>query len=237
MTSDGKPAFIVERRAASPEDIAIARGLARVEPLTSWLARVLLYLVIASALCYLGYAALDTPEGPPTFQDERFRTMLGTVAAVWAVLLGVCLSWRLREYRQKAQQRRAIEADLADEPLHIARVRPLDVVQLDYHRRLPTLVFRIGESQAVAVYLVNVAVADAPLPNTLFEYVRLGRTGHTLRLVPLGAKLTEVKHIDGAAAHFDALGHAECEPFDLNWGLLTRGATVGPLALNVARKS
>jgi len=98
-------------------------------------------------------------------------------------------------------------------------------------------VFRIGESQAVAVYLVNVAVTEAPLPNTLFEYVRLGRTGHTLRLVPRGAKLTEVKHIDGAAAHFDALGHAECEPFDLNWGLLTRGATVGPPALNVAKKN
>jgi hypothetical protein len=234
-SSETEAAAVFERRAATVEEMELARGLAQVEPFASWAARVVVYLLIASGLCYLAYALMDQPEGPPTLQDQRFHGMLLTLGIGCAVVLSVCVVWRAREYVQKGRLLHDIEADLSREPLNVARIRPLDVVQLDYHRRLPTLVFRIDEAQAVAVYLVNVVAPDAALPNTEFEYVRFGATGHTLRIIPLGRKIAEVKHVDGAGTGFDDRGYGECEPFDVDWKLLTRGATVAPVAENITK--
>ena len=214
-------------RPITGEERKLAAGLVYREPILGWLARTALYTLLALGVVYLAYMLKEpAPEPGPIWQAGGARPFVAPAVLVLIAVPGFCLLWRVREHRARSGLRRQIAEDAASGQVEAARIRPLDVAQLDFPgRRPPSFVFRIDPDRAVVVHLVNVSAPRERLPCEEFEYVRLRRTKHTLRVVAGGRRIKETKHLEGPNARLDA-PDLECEPFRLDWDAFTKGAVV-----------
>ncbi len=158
------------------------------------------------------------------FSEQAGAYVLWASGAITFIVVPVASAWlAVREHRHDKKHRRQIEEELELGFVEVVQVKPLDVVQLDSpSQREPSMVFRIDDTRALALHLVDV---EEKMPNTDFEYIRLPRSKHHLRTIVHGDELHEVKHVEGEKVQVQ-LDQQECEPFLVDWDALTEGAVV-----------
>jgi len=217
-------------RPITPEEREIVHRLVSPEPVGPRLAYAVLYMVLAATFFYAVYVAGARRHPGSVWDDPAFRTFAVLTIVAWALIAALSAVSFARRRRALARQQREVEADIAEGLVEAARIRPLDLVQLDGPRRRdPSFVFLIDEGTAVLLHLVDVHDEKAELPSTEFEYVRLRNTKHTIRIAACGERINEVKHADGSTLGLDALSQAECEPFPVDWAVLVEDAVTAPV--------
>lgn len=134
-------------------------------------------------------------------------------------------------------EREYFQQDLASGLVQSIRVRPLDVIQIDFPpQREPSMLFRIAENQAIFIHLVDPHDPDSPraetgydragvLPNTDFEYLVLGLSRTEIGILSRGEPILQVKHLRDEDVPFD-YGISDCVPFIVVWEELERHASV-----------
>ncbi len=180
--------------------------------------------VTAFAMFMVGLVLYGVYHLTNAVSEQAGEYVLWASGVITFVAVPAISAWlAVREHRHDKERRRQIQEELALGFVEVARVRPLDVVQLDFPpQQEPAMVFRIDETRAVALHLVDV---EEKMPNTDFEYVRLPRSKIQVRTVTHGTELHEVKHVEGEKAAV-SLDQQECEPFPVEWDALTEGAVV-----------
>ena len=228
----GPDAGLFRTRAMTPEEQQLVDELTKPTTPAEWFPLTFGYIAIALAFIAAVYFWGPIPQPRPGEADSARDPFLLAGGGVAVAIFVFSAARFARRRREEEALRRTIEQDVGEGLVEAARVRSLDVAQLDYPgRRQPTLVFRIGPRRAVAVYSVSVA-GDGPLPTNDFEYVRLRRTKHCIRVIPWGERIMRTKHLDGPLCRFDEKRPPECEPFELDWQIFTDNAVEDDAGVN-----
>ncbi len=224
-----QPSSPFRERPIEPDEREAVERLTRPVTFWQWYPVTFGYLVVAVVCLTAVY--MWRPKRP-VLPGETDPALLPFVAAGAIVALIILAASTRRFLARRAEHRelhRRVQDELADGVVEEAHIEASDVAQLDYPGgRRPTLLFRIGESSAVPLHVLDVRSRNAVMPAPEFKYVRLPQSGECIGLRPLAPRLDAVKHVQGPETGLGGGEHPECEPIEVDWDDLTAGAVKAP---------